>query len=189
MSGSLEVAQEYRQPMFRFPTIRGILEAVASKLIRWGLDMFPSDSPSISHAKTELKLAGMFDTDSDYNGALGDAVIDLMKVFSTEGHSGFSASMTTSLFERVSRYEVLTPLTGEDDEWVIHDYGSGPYAQNRRCGRVFKNADGSAYDIDGKVFREPSGVCYTSYESRVPVTFPYVPKTEYIDVPEPPATL
>jgi hypothetical protein len=186
MSDSLGIAQEYRPPMFRLPTIKGMREGIARKLIRWGLDMYPGESNSIGHAKTELKLAGLFDKDSDYGGALGDAVVDLMKVFAIEGHSGFSASLTTSLFERVSRHEILTPLTGTDDEWVIHDYGDGsPYAQNRRCGHVFKNADGTAYDIDGKVFREPSGFTYTSFESRVPVTFPYMPKREYVDVPEP----
>jgi len=50
---------------------------------------------------------------------------------------------------------------------------------------VFKDETGEAYDINGKVFREPSGSCYTSFESRVPVTFPYTPTTEYVDVVEP----
>jgi len=51
--------------------------------------------------------------------------------------------------------------------------------------QVFKDADGRAYDIDGRVFREPNGCCYTSSDSRVYITFPYRPKTEYVDVPFP----
>ena len=38
------------------------------------------------------------------------------------------------------------------------------------------------YDMDGRVFREPNGTCYTSRNSRVDITFPYTPTTEYVDV-------
>jgi hypothetical protein len=54
--------------------------------------------------------------------------------------------------------------------------------QNNRCCHVFKDNAGNAYDIDGKIFREPDGACYTSRDSRVPVTFPYTPVREYVDV-------
>lgn len=66
------------------------------------------------------------------------------------------------------------------DEWTEASEG---VFQNRRCSRVFKDAAGSAYDINGKVFVEPNGVGFTSSDSRVPVTFPYVPATEYVNVP------
>lgn len=132
-------------------------------------------------AKDELSRIGAFDKDSMYGGMLGDAVMKMIDVFAEEGHSGYSANMAISLFERVARFEPLTPLTGDDDEW--NEVGEGEY-QNRRCSHVFKGADGRAYDIDGKVFREPSGACFTSSESRVYVTFPYTPKREYVDVPE-----
>lgn len=132
-----------------------------------------------SFAKDELTRAGMFNKDSDYGGMLGDAVMKMVKVFADEGHSGYSASMAVSVFERVARFEPLTPLTGADDEWMeVHD---GTF-QNIRCSHVFKEG-GVAYDIQGKVFREPGGGCYTNFDSRVPVTFPYTPKIEYVDVP------
>ena len=46
-----------------------------------------------------------------------------------------------------------------------------------------------AYDISGRVFREPNGSCWTgslneNMSSTVDVEFPYVPKTEYVDVEE-----
>ena len=134
------------------------------------------------HAENELRIAGMFDGDSDYGGALGHAVMELIKVFSSQEHSGFSAHRTLQLFSKLADYEPLLPLQGTSDEWV--DVGAGVY-QNKRCSRVFKQGkDGQAYDIDGKVFREPNGSCYTSGESRVYINFPYVPKTEYVNVPE-----
>lgn len=130
-------------------------------------------------AKDELTRAGYFDPDSDYGGMLGDAVMKMIKVFADEGHSGFSAHRAIAIFERVARFEPLTPLTGADDEW--NEIRDGEW-QNRRCSHVFKNLDG-AYDIQGRVFREPNGCCFTSRDSRVAVTFPYVPKIEYVDVP------
>ncbi len=56
--------------------------------------------------------------------------------------------------------------------------------QNKRCFRVFKDSkDGPVYDIEGKVFREPDGACFTNGDSRVAVVFPYTPTREYVDVP------
>lgn len=130
-------------------------------------------------AKDELTRAGLFSKDSDYGGMMGDAVMKMVKVFADEGHSGFSASMAIQIFERVARFEPLTPLTGADDEWT--EVSDGVF-QNKRCPHLFKGPDGQAYDSEGRVFREPNGSCYTSSGSRVPVTFPYVPKIEYVDV-------
>lgn len=131
------------------------------------------------HARKEMEIAGLFSKDSDYGDMLGDAVMKMIKVFADEGHSGFSAGMAISIFEKVARFEPLTPLTGADDEWM--EVGDGVF-QNVRCSHVFRK-DGQAYDIEGKIFRESDGGCYTSFESRVNVTFPYTPKREYVDAP------
>lgn len=131
-------------------------------------------------ARNELQRAGLFDKDSDYGGMMGDAVMKLIKVFDEEGHSGFSAGMAISIFEKIARFQPLTPLTGADDEWF--ECGEGCF-QNKRAPSVFKE-NGEAYDIDGKIFREPSGACFTGKGSRVSVTFPYTPKREYVDVPD-----
>ena len=132
-----------------------------------------------NHARAELERAGMFGPDSDYGGMMGDAVLKMIDVFADEGHSGMSAGLAVSIFEKLARYEPLTPLTGADDEW--NEVGPGVY-QNRRCSHVFKDETG-AYDIEGRIFREPNGCCFTGAKSRVPVTFPYTPKREYVDVP------
>lgn len=130
-----------------------------------------------AHARKELELIGMFDKDSDYGGLIGEAVMKLIKVFADEGHSGMSASMAISLFERVAKFEPLSPLTGADDEW--HEPSPGIF-QNVRCSHVFKEGkDGRAYDGEGKIFRGPDGCCFTS---RVYIDFPCVPKREYVDV-------
>ena len=77
--------------------------------------------------------------------------------------------------------EPLTPLTGESGEWLVHDYDDRMYAQNKRCGRVFQRRDGTAYDIDAVVFRDPDGSCWTNSDSHRDVAFPYTPRTEVVD--------
>jgi len=136
----------------------------------------------VTHAKFEMLKAGLYDDDSDYGGMLAGAVTELMEVFEKQGHSGMSAARTVQLFQKLAMFEPLCPLTGDDDEWL--EVADGIF-QNKRCSHVFKE-NGEAYDIEGRIFREPSGVTFTSGDSRVPVTFPYTPKTEFVDVPEQP---
>lgn len=105
----------------------------------------------------------------------------LLNVFDGEGHSGSSAPYTVGLFRKLALFEPIGPLTGKDEEWG-KSFGEDGTQQNRRCSHVFRK-DGEAYDNDGRIFREPDGTTFTSGDSRVPVTFPYTPTTEYVDVP------
>ena len=152
----------------------------------------------LSHAEKELDLIGLTDNSTDeMNRMMRNHIIHMVKEFSEEGHSGFSASYALSILKKLLAYKPLSPLTGEDDEWVKHDYGGGPTYQNKRKSSVFKDEDGSCYDIDGKVFWEwvkrpldddepgyPGEKVYKSYytcrDSRVEVTFPYTPPDEPI---------
>lgn len=138
------------------------------------------------HAIAEFKAAGWLDDTGAYVDEMQEAlckhVLELLRVFADEGHSGSTAPYTVNMFKKLAMFEPLVPLTGEDWEWT--EVGDGVF-QNKRCSRVFKQADrfnGQAYDLDGRVFREPNGSYYTGRDSMVPVTFPYVPKTEYVDV-------
>ncbi len=128
-------------------------------------------SELVEHARHELKRAGMLDPDGDYHGMLGRAVVSIMQEFSDQGFSGAAADAATHMIERLSRFKVLTPLTGDDDEWI--DTGGG-VLQNRRCSSVFKKGD-RAYDIDGKVFVYPDKMRCTRGGDHTPVAFPYMP--------------
>lgn len=138
------------------------------------------------HALREFKAIGYksIEEEEGPNKWIQQNILELLEVFSNQGHSGFSAPYCIGLFNKLASFEPLCPLTGEPEEWNDTSHmSSRPVWQNKRCSHVFKDADGQAYDIQGKVFREPDGSCYTSKESRVYVEFPYTPKTEYIDVP------
>jgi hypothetical protein len=143
------------------------------------------------HALMEFRAAGWVDDRGEYcdemQGMICDHVLKLLDVFTDEGHSGSSAPYAVNLFKTLAMFEPIVPLTGEDWEWTLLDYGVDPKWQNKRCGRVFKDADGRAYDIDGIVFydwfedenHERHKSHFTGKESRVYITFPYTPKTEY----------
>lgn len=136
----------------------------------------------IEHAKREFKAIGYIPLDQEQedgpNKWIQENLIELLEVFSKQGHSGFSAGYCINAFNKLARFEPLASLTGEDWEW--QEVGTGTW-QNIRCGRVFKDEHGQAYDIEGRVFVNPTGEAYTCKESRVYVVFPYTPKTEYIE--------
>lgn len=138
------------------------------------------------HAEREFVAAGYTPLDQEQedgpNKWVQESVLELLEVFARQGHSGFSAHYAVEMFRKLALYEPLVPLSGADDEW--NEIGDGVF-QNNRCSHVFKDKDrfnGQAYDIKGRIFREPDGSCYTNIDSRVPVTFPYTPKSEYVDV-------
>lgn len=131
-----------------------------------------------AYAREELRRAGWFDEDAMYGDMMPNAVLAMARQFADEGHSGMSASIAVSLFKDVAMFKPLTPLTGDDDEW--NECGEGVF-QNKRCSHVFRE-NGQAYDIQGRIFREPDGVCFTGRDSRVDVEFPYMPTSEYVDV-------
>jgi hypothetical protein len=148
-----------------------------------------------NHALIEFRAAGWIDENGKFKDEMQEAickhVLKLLKLFSKEGHSGSSAPYAINLFSTLAKFEPIVPLTGEDWEWNdVSEYGGregDPLYQNKRCSRVFKDSKG-AYDIDGIVWYdwsidEKTGERYKSYftnrDSRVLVTFPYTPKTEY----------
>lgn len=160
-------------------------------------------SKLLMHAKRELELMGFIIPTStpwwervllklrlkkappfDPNAEMAKDILAIVEMFGNQGHSGFSAAYAIGVVEKLLRFEPVKPLTGDEDEWNdISEFSGNPTWQNKRCSRVFKDADGRAYDIDGRVFREPNGACFTSRDSRVYIEFPYTPKTEYVDVP------
>jgi len=134
------------------------------------------------HAKHELDLIGLKEDSDEMDRAMRNHILKMVEVFSDEGHSGFSASYALAILSKLLKFEPLTPLTGEDSEWNLVSEIDNLY-QNRRCSHVFKS-NGKSYDINGKVFVQEDGVSYTSVDSRVDITFPYTPKTEYVKVSE-----
>lgn len=100
----------------------------------------------VDYAQRELELAGLFSPDSDYDGALGPAALEIVEVFSRQGHSGMSAAIVSELAVRLMRYEPLTPLTYGPEEWVdVSEINGAPLWQNNRDFSVFSTDGGKTH--------------------------------------------
>jgi len=159
-------------------------------------EWFPiNESTMTERGIAELHRAGLFDEDADYGGETGKAVEALLKVFSEQGHSGFSASLASTLFYKLCKGEVLSPLTLDMSEWVdvAKEYGqeqvhSDLLYQNARCPYIFTTTkglkDSKAYTLDGIVWKDSNGSTYTNKDSQVWFDLPgYPPETVYKDAP------
>ena len=124
----------------------------------------------LEEARLELQLAGWFDEDSDYGGEVGHAVMELMELFSKQGHSGYSAPLVAGLFKKLVDNQPLTGITGKDEEWGdVSDYGDGRLMyQNKRCSAIFKDGkDGKPYYIDALIKKDQKGICWSGMMSIV----------------------
>lgn len=114
----------------------------------------------LEHAKSELKIAGydidipdkeIFATDEDYANACAKNAFEMLKVFASAGHSGFSARATLQLFNRLAEWKNLTPLTNNPNEWQKVNCGSTKSYQSKRCSSCFSDDNlKTYYDIYDK---------------------------------------
>lgn len=115
----------------------------------------------IEHAKRELAAVNFGEDDSR-------VMVEILEKFFDQWDSGGAVHAVAPVLQRLIAGKPLGPLTGEDSEWFIHDM-EGCYAQNKRCGTVFKEKDGRAYDIDTP--------------GRPTITFPYWPDKAEVSSP------
>ena len=103
----------------------------------------------VEHAAREMRLAGLYDEDGDYGGMMPAAVMKLIKVFASSGHSGFSAEMCLEIFNKLARYKTLTPITSNPDEWrdvsSLGGQDGEPLWQNKRDSKLFSTDGGKTY--------------------------------------------
>ena len=107
----------------------------------------------VEHAKKEFEILGWNDLpEDDMQTWVVNNLLELLEVFSKQGHSGSSAPYVINLFKRLANFGIIAELTGEDDEWVEVMDG---HFQNKRCSEVFKDSkDGKAYWGFGRVFTD-----------------------------------
>lgn len=136
-----------------YDTVKKVIHA--KNLTRGGYEDIPltetiQESKMTDWAYNELQMAGLFDKDSDYAGWLGEAVLELIENFSNAGHSGFSAGMALSIFDKLARWKPLTELTNNPSEWNdISETSGRKMYQSSRCPTCFSEDGGlTYYDLD-----------------------------------------
>lgn len=156
---------------------------------------------SESHAKRELEILAKTSPDALIIPFTNE-ILALCEAFGKSGQSGGSAPYTASAIseaiKKLMMFETITPLTGENEEWVNTDTnnGNGPIFQNKRDSRVFKDGkEGKPYFIDAVVFDGNISQKFTTNGLVLPNNdkigstqyikkFPFVPKTFYIEILE-----
>ena len=156
-------------------------------------------------AKKELEILSKSATDPENRPIIepfAQEILLLCEKFGKSGQSGGSAPYTASAISQAVKklllQEPIAPLTGIDQEWIdVSSMGSGRREkecvfQNCRCGGVFKNSDLKPYYLDAIIWKEENGNTYFGnalspegkrYHSKQFIkSFPFTPKTFYIDV-------
>lgn len=120
-------------------------------------------------------------------------ILKLIDKFGKSGQSGGSApfyfSAISNTIKKLCMHEALSPLTGEESEWgEKYSLGTHSMQQNKRNSAVFKKEDGTCDYISAVVFQGEDK--YDTFTGEVEgvhsclkiKSFPFIPKTFYIDV-------
>jgi len=112
----------------------------------------------IEHAKREFTALGykpIEECEDDPNKWIQENILELLEVFSKQGHSGSSAPYCINLFKKLASFEPLAPLTFKDDEW--NEIDTNVY-QNNRMSSVFKDdKNGKPYYLYAIVMETQTG--------------------------------
>ena len=108
---------------------------------------------------------------------MNNNVMELLKVFEEQGHSGFSAPIAIKLFSKLANYKLITEIEDNPEDWDEN-------GQHKYIPSVVKREDGTCYYIYGTSFAEPdSDSFFICKESQSDVKFPLKPsdlETKYI---------
>ena len=131
----------------------------------------------VSYAEHELKCAGLFDEDSDYDGMLGPAILNVVKAFADEGHSGCSASISIFALSRLLRFKPLALIKQPTPSDYIDIDLNGCILQHNRDAELFSNNRGKTWYALDESYRKVWWKPWTWVRNgRRKVRFPYMPK-------------
>jgi hypothetical protein len=142
----------------------------------------------LEHAKRELHLARLAHVDPNVEDdqLIVDEylteILDLIAKFDASGGTAYEiANAVTGTLNVLLKHDILTPLTGEDDEWKVMDIDpDNPITQNIRKPSVFLD-DKGAYYLDAIIWHDETGNYFTGtvegIRSRQYIKeFPFTPK-------------
>lgn len=104
-------------------------------------------SNMVKFASDELDRAGLFDPESDYNGTVGRASMDLVSVLASYRPSGGMAGAIRVVFSALSNFEPLgfsDHSTWEDMSHLV-DLPEGTFLQDSRDSRWMSNNGGKSW--------------------------------------------
>jgi hypothetical protein len=102
----------------------------------------------ILRAEAEFKLLGKLENklDAELETWLHKDVLDLLYTFSRQGHSGGTAEEMITLFNRLVRFGILSPINDNPEDWEDKSKQTGrPLWQNRRLTSCFSEDGGKTF--------------------------------------------
>ena len=165
-----------------------------------------------SFAARELDILSKSNTDPE-NRPLVEPftkeILALCEAFGNSGQSGGSAPIVagaiTAAVKTLLLQKSICPITGIDDEWVnVREMSEDDdlMYQNKRCSALFKSKSGKCWYLDAIVKKTQNGSCFSGGFwlskddylagdktkiigcAQYVKSFPFTPKTFYIDVIE-----
>lgn len=127
------------------------------------------------HAKRELELLDMGTEDNK----IAQYVHELIKVVESQENDPGVAGLVINTFMTLSSYGLLSPLTGNKDEWDDPDMFG--IRRNLRAPNVYKRPDGMCYDSQAKIYLNEAGSIVPQEDSTCFISkFPYMPQPQII---------
>lgn len=119
----------------------------------------------IDHANRELDILGYpnlemealkdklssEEREFDPNRELRKDLIQLVQIFAEQGHSGFSASYLVAMLTKILRFQALSPLTSDPDEWVDQSLLLNGNEKGQTMHQNIRNSEAFSYD-GGKTY-------------------------------------
>jgi len=142
----------------------------------------------IEHAKNEFKRAGWVDENGKYTDEMQEMacnnILELLQIFSNQGHSGFSANYVLNYFDKLVKWNIISPVKKEEDfDW--EKVNDNTY-QSKVISSVFKDEEnGKPYYLEGIVWVDEDSSFTGNVEnisSSQFIKLPFYPKTFYIKV-------
>ena len=101
------------------------------------------------YAKNELDM--IYDKKalkSEMNKIMYNNILELIKVFGKQGHSGYSAQYCLQIFGKLARFKCITEITNNSTDWMEVDINM---FQSRRISTCFSTDLKYYYDLDGEI--------------------------------------
>lgn len=132
----------------------------------------------------EQELARIGDGTDEMQNLMNQNVLDIVKTFSEQGHSGFSAEYALNLIKRLLEWKPISAIEDGPDEWNDVSRGGPFLLQHKRCSAVFKHEDGIITYIYGRVFSDDGGETWFTRggdsdrpkeeQSSIEITMPFI---------------
>ena len=109
------------------------------------------------------------DSEREMQEMMNNDVLELLRVFSEQGHSGFSAPIAIMLFSKLANHRLITEVEDNPEDWDEN-------GQHKYIPSIFKRDDGTCYYLYGRLFAEPnSDNFFYNKASNIDITFPIKP--------------